>query len=108
MSDTPLDPRTLDDLRAAYFAVPAGQPSTEQVADAMPRLIEVVGSLLQQTGRVCGVCGEDHSRQTNEDVAHDDFAAILRALGLGDHARPIGRHAIVHEEILPAIERAVK
>ena len=99
----PIDPRTLDDLRAAYYGIPTGEPTSEQVADAMPRLVEAVGVLLRQTGRVCDVCGDDHSRQTSEDVAHEDFAAILRALNLGDHARPTSRHAIVHDEILPAI-----
>lgn len=32
-----------------------------------------------------------------------DIAAILRALGLGDHVRPISPHQVVHEEVIPAI-----
>ena len=37
-------------------------------------------------------------------TATDDVAAILRALGLGDHARPISAHEVVHTEIIPAIQ----
>jgi hypothetical protein len=35
----------------------------------------------------------------------DDVAAILVALGLGDHARPMSAHSVVSEEIIPAIAR---
>lgn len=38
-------------------------------------------------------------------VIQHDIAAILRALGLGDHARPVSAHAVVLDEILPAIKR---
>lgn len=38
-------------------------------------------------------------------VAIEDVGAILRALGLGDHARPHSAHAVVHEEIIPEIDR---
>lgn len=37
------------------------------------------------------------------DVIQDDVGAILRALGLGDHARSKSCHQVVHDEILPAI-----
>jgi hypothetical protein len=99
---SPLDTR-LDDLRAAYFDVPAGQPSAEQLTEAMPRLLTAVAEVLQESGRVCPVCTEYH--RSESDVEHEDFAAILNGLGLGDHARPISRHAIVHREILPALRR---
>ena len=33
----------------------------------------------------------------------DDIAAMLRALGIGDHARFISPHAVVVDEIIPAI-----
>lgn len=39
----------------------------------------------------------------NADVIQDDIAAILRALGYGDHARPMSCHRVVHEEIIPGI-----
>ena len=39
------------------------------------------------------------------EVALEDLRAILRALGLGGHARPISAHQVVHEEILPKIHR---
>jgi hypothetical protein len=35
------------------------------------------------------------------DQVHDDLAAILRALGIGDHARPISSHEVVVTEVLP-------
>jgi hypothetical protein len=38
-------------------------------------------------------------------MIQDDIAAILNALGLGDHARPISMHEIVHKEIIPAIDK---
>lgn len=44
---------------------------------------------------------EAKSRQ----VQRDDVAAILRALGLGDHARTASCHEIVQGEILPEIAR---
>lgn len=44
----------------------------------------------------CPECGG------HQDLPHDDIAAILLALDLGDHARPISTHAVVHREILPA------
>jgi chromosome segregation ATPase len=37
-------------------------------------------------------------------AAQRDLAAILRALGLGDHARVISSHYVVVEEVLPAIK----
>ena len=95
--------RALDELRNAYFAVPAGQPSTERIASAMPRLLQAAEQLLRLHGRICDVCGADHHDQDQRDVIHDDIAAILRELDLGDHARPISTHAVVHDEILPSI-----
>lgn len=40
----------------------------------------------------------------HHDVIQDDIAAILRALGLGDHARPVSPHSVVIDEIIPRIE----
>jgi hypothetical protein len=45
----------------------------------------------------------DHARADGQ-TAQRDLAAILRALGLGDHARVISSHYVVVEEVLPAIE----
>lgn len=95
--------RNLDELRDAYFRVPAGQPTHEQVAAAAGPLLQVVERILRESGRICDICGADHHHADWRDVAHDDIAAILRSLDLGDHARPISTHAVVHEEILPAI-----
>lgn len=39
-----------------------------------------------------------------KDLIFEDLSAILRALGLGDHARPISAHDVVQREILPAIQ----
>lgn len=38
----------------------------------------------------------------------EDLGAILRALDLGDHARPVSPHEVVLAEVLPAIERLRK
>jgi ABC-type antimicrobial peptide transport system ATPase subunit len=42
---------------------------------------------------------------TDVSVMQDDLAAVLRALGLGDHARPVSPHEVMRREVLPAIER---
>lgn len=102
MSVAPLD-RKIDELRAAYMAIPVGYVTPEDVAAAMPNLAQAVEAVLRESGRLCDACGKDHSRENASDVEHDDFALILDALGLGSHARPKSRHAIVHTEILPAI-----
>lgn len=44
-------------------------------------------------------------RASTSQVMQDDVAAILRALGLGDHARSKSCHEIVRSEILPFIEK---
>lgn len=100
-----MNPRHIDDLRAAYFGIPVGHVTHEQVADGAAPLIEVVGRILRDLGRVCDVCGADHHAADWRDIAHDDIAAILRALDLWDHARPISTHSVVHDEILPTIRR---
>lgn len=100
-----MNPSHIDDLRAAYFGIPTGEPTAEQLADAAGPLISVVGRILRDLGRVCDVCGGDHHGADWRDIAHDDIAAILRELDLGDHARPISTHAVVHDEILPTIAR---
>jgi hypothetical protein len=38
-----------------------------------------------------------------EAAFQDDIAAILRSLGISDHARPTSPHNVVLDEILPAI-----
>ena len=40
----------------------------------------------------------------NLDTAHEDIAAMLRASGLGDYARPISTHDVIQRELLPWIE----
>ncbi len=42
----------------------------------------------------------------NLDMAHDDIAALLRASGLGDYARPISTHDVIQHELLPWIAAA--
>ena len=95
--------RALDELRAAYFAVPVGHVTEGDLFDAMPRVMDAARTVLEVTGRICPVCSEYHV--TDTDAAHSDIAAILRALDLGDHARPVSTHVVVREEVLPAIRR---
>lgn len=40
---------------------------------------------------------------SNLDLVHEDIAAMLRASGLGDYARPISTHDVVQTELLPWI-----
>ena len=42
---------------------------------------------------------------SNEELIQDDVLLILRALGLGDHARPYSCHKVIIDEVLPAIEK---
>jgi hypothetical protein len=41
----------------------------------------------------------------SDEVVHEDVRAMVKALGLGEHARPYSAHAVVHREVLPALER---
>ena len=93
----------LDELRGAYFDVPAGFVTDKDLAESMPRLLKATQKVLELTNRMCPVCTEYHF--DSQDAAHSDLAAILRELGLGDYARPISSHAVVREEVLPAIRR---
>ena len=45
---------------------------------------------------------ERHARLN--DALQEDVAALLRALGVGDHARSVSPREVLHNEILPAIE----
>jgi len=51
----------------------------------------------------------DESEYTNQrtaaDVYQDDVLALLEALDLGTHARPKSPHAVVQDEVLPAIKQ---
>jgi hypothetical protein len=51
-------------------------------------------------------CSQDR-RPSASEVMQDDLLEMLRALGLGDHARPDSPHFVVQDEILPAIRRLV-
>lgn len=56
----------------------------------------------------CPECGHYHGTwEACETIGAmmDDIAAILRAVELGDHARPVSAHRVVRDEIIPAIER---
>ncbi|MCR4339971.1 MAG: hypothetical protein NUW01_08805 [Gemmatimonadaceae bacterium] len=44
----------------------------------------------------------------DQDAALDDLRAILRALGLGDHARAKSPHEVVSSEVIPAIDTLVR
>lgn len=50
----------------------------------------------------CEACGTMH-RTCDPYPWQEDTAAILRALGLSDHARSVSCHEIIHTEIIPAI-----
>jgi hypothetical protein len=41
-----------DELRAAYLAVPAGEPSTEHLLASLPRLFDAVRAVLGEPGHV--------------------------------------------------------
>jgi len=41
----------------------------------------------------------------SSEVMQDDILDILRALNLGDYARPVSPHQVVQDEIIPTIRR---
>jgi hypothetical protein len=41
----------------------------------------------------------------SSQAMQDDIAAMLRALAIGDHVRPVSPHRVVRDKILPAIAR---
>lgn len=41
------------------------------------------------------------------NIMQDDIAEMLRALGIGDHARSMSPHRVVQDEVLPGIRRLV-
>lgn len=45
------------------------------------------------------------SWQSRDETFVEDIRAVAVALGLGGHARPYSAHAVVHREILPAVQR---
>ena len=47
-------------------------------------------------------------RATDAEVMLDDIACVLRALGLGDHARPYSPHLVFQDEIMPAVKLLVR
>lgn len=48
------------------------------------------------------------SARPDASVAQDDLAAILRELGLGDHARPESPHEVVQGLVLPTVREVVR
>jgi hypothetical protein len=43
--------------------------------------------------------------RTDADVYQDDVRALLDALDLGTHARPVSPHMVVQDEVLPAVRK---
>lgn len=42
---------------------------------------------------------------SSDEAMQDDMAELLRILKLGDHARPQTPHAVMRDEIIPAVRR---
>ena len=57
-----------------------------------------------ENGAAMGLC---HSPLSAQDAMQDDMAELLRALGLGDHARPESPHEVMRKEIIPALRAAI-
>ena len=51
------------------------------------------------------VSNAEERLRINYDAMQDDIAAVLRALGISDHARPMSPHQVMVDVIIPAIER---
>lgn len=84
--------------RPAAVSAPAGEATVDRAKAAQcpacgaACFVDVGGALCDYRTALFHAC-----------AIQEDVAAILRALGLSDHARPVSAHAVVHDEILPAI-----
>ena len=61
---------SLRNLAAAYQAVPAGEPSTEQVIEKLPALYESIQAVLDDTGRIAGLLSVVDSAESNGTTVH--------------------------------------
>lgn len=85
-----------------------GRAVMEALTDADPKLWFDVGVALASDDRVQEAIRSAQLRDgrmspSEREVMLDDLDEILRALGLGDHARTYSPHEVVQREILPAI-----
>ena len=73
--------------------------------------MDEVARNIEQIGAMCA-CDVHEAHPSSEcvpygmaeaEIVYGDVRAILRALDLGEHARPYSAHAVIHREVLPAI-----
>jgi hypothetical protein len=70
--------------------------------DAADQRMEELGRYAEKAeAALAGLVERLERAEADLAAARDDLAAILRALGLGDHARPISSHEVVVTEVLP-------
>lgn len=114
------DVELVDELLVGYASLWGDSPSEIARVDrarAVVRRLAAVSAPApdRQKAAQCPACGvacfvdvggalcDYRTMRFHACAVQDDIAAILRALGLSDHARPVSAHAVVRDEILPAI-----
>lgn len=107
--------------RAALAATPTTSPAAARDgdADALAGALDATGDelgrwikkaevyrlgLADAAARANKAEAQRDQAWRNLDTAREDIAAILRATGLGDYARPISTHDVIRGELLPWIE----
>ncbi len=97
----------IDGVRAAETAV--GKLEA-RLKDAEKRAADAAGAAAECSGdRIELLNLRSDVRSLNARLAHaesvlqDDVRALLLALGLSDHARPVSPHRVIVDEVLPAI-----
>ncbi|MCA1572899.1 MAG: hypothetical protein LC798_21940 [Chloroflexi bacterium] len=74
-----------EELRAAYFKVPAGEPSTERLLDAMPRLLRAVNVILDRYGGLYHAL--DNAQRRGYPIHVATRSTCQEHIEAGDHER---------------------
>lgn len=95
--------------RRSQLSFWVGRMSSDYGAATIAPAREMLDEIDRLRARLESALDDLHFAQTDIEVLNDalqeDIAQILRALGLGDHARSESPHDLVSSEILPAISK---
>jgi hypothetical protein len=90
------DPTVLDEVMTVVAQILAERDAAIEWAERVEA---------DRKKRVAALKADLAAARQQLDQVHDDLVAILRALEIGGHARPISSHEVVVTEVLPAIEK---
>ena len=72
------EPRPLERLHDAYYAIPAGEPTVEQVMEALPALYDAVQGVLDGAARIGGLLAVVDSAERQGTTIHVATRATCR------------------------------